>query len=402
MILTGLNVGVNLYVCAKLFVINEHIVFICYIPLSTKEVNTGYIYAVNLHNITGNDVNVLGLYRRLNRIFTGIYGRINRISRSLGSSYSNVNSTALKCDGYSIACVSNCEECVTIGIATVLIAVGNIPRVLLNNLELIRAGRNVFINLNKIAGCLVVNKVVGSIAYVPCSAEDGSIVVRVRSGNGILTCTTRAHAVGVIGVAGRCDRHLISLTALGACMRSFTILSTCSGNNYSSLTCRSVSASLGSDKRPCSATIIPGTGFNGIVIVGAIILKVSSLIPLIVPVISGSRRIHSAEDNILNSCGNGTFVNAILISIGHIEPFITTIPGVKGEASVIYLPVRVGSKVNNGICSCLCRRCGNCCKAHQKCENYKKSEQDFACVFHNKFLSYFCCKNYSTLLKVMQ
>ena len=294
--------------------------------------------------------------------------------------------TVLEGNGNRAACLYNGEDGIAVGIAAVGIAVRNVPGMILNNLEFIGACRNVLINLNVLACCLVVRKIVVTVIYIPSGTEYGCLVIGVGACNGVSACTAGTHTVRIVGMSGCRNGKLIFLAALRAGVSDLTVLGAGWGSNYSTLARRSVYAAADLDKRPGSAALIPGAFLNCIMVVSAVILKVCGLVPLVSPVVSSSRGVHSAEDDVLNSGRNGALINAVAVCVGHIEPLLAAVPGISREACVISLPIGVGCKVEcRGGCR-LCRR-GNNSHTHQECKHYEKSYKNFACVSHKEFLS---------------
>ena len=112
------------------------------------------------------------------------------------------------------------------------------------------------------------------------------------------------------------------------------------------------------DSTPCSATVIPCSGFN-CVMVSSISrnLKVCSLVPLVVPVVSSSGGVHTAEDNI-GEClirRNFNLINLKLRVVCHANPSLAVTEEVCCKSSIRLLPVRVGSEVKHCLCRCFIR-----------------------------------------------
>ena len=125
---------------------------------------------------------------------------------------------------------------------------------------------------------------------------------------------------------------------------------------------------------PASAALIPSTLCNGVMVstIGRK-SKIFSLIPLVAPTIRGGAGIHSTENNIRVSCRKSSLIHTVLIGIGHIDPLFAcgSTPGVNCKTGIIGFPVIIRSQVNRNISAC--STCEDCCHAHQKCHQHKKS-----------------------------
>ena len=147
--------------------------------------------------------------------------------------------------------------------------------------------------------------------------------------------------------------------------------------------CAKISVKAGrAEGAPCSAATIPCTFLNGVMVCAAgRNSEIRSLVPLIGPVVSGSGGIHSTEDYVGVTCRNVNLVNTVLVRIGHANPLFSVTEEVSSKTSIILLPICIGSEIKLlGSCSTYSK----CCHAHQECENYKKSNKNFACVSHKK------------------
>ena len=232
-------------------------------------------------------------------------------------------------------------------------------------------------NLKQIRSCcnigvyLSINTV--SKGHIICSITGIPFGTKVRTctcyGEGCLAVASCAKVICIIGVTEsrnyRVTTLCTNLIGCTGCLRTGNVI-----------TCRAKSA-------PCSTAIVPSIFLNGIVIrTTCRNNKVSCLIPLIVPVVSRRRGIHSAEDNVrIYLIGrNLNLVYAVSVGVGHTNPSFAIAEEVSSETCIIYLPICIGGKIE--ILGLTCSTGKECCHAHQECENYKKSDKNFACVSH--------------------
>ena len=109
-----------------------------------------------------------------------------------------------------------------------------------------------------------------------------------------------------------------------------------------------------SDCSPSSATLIPCASLNCVVVCSISgNLEVCSLVPLIVPVVSSSVGVHTAEDNVRISRRNFNLINAKLGVICHVNPLFAVTEEVCRKSCAINLPVRVGCEVKHRLYFCL-------------------------------------------------
>ena len=135
------------------------------------------------------------------------------------------------------------------------------------------------------------------------------------------------------------------------CIRVAT--STCVCLNTGSCTSRSCSnfsgvfTSVSCIFGPRSGTLIPGAFCHCIKCLRICRnCKVGCLVPLIVPVVSGSTRIHTAEDHTGISKRKFCGINAGISNLSHINPSFTISEEVNCESCAFYLPVSIRLKVN--------------------------------------------------------
>ena len=313
----------------------------------------------------------IGLLEALHTyLITGI--EVGMYVRSInGNSYCS----ALKGNGYGAAGGSN-------GVSLISGRICSTPIVVTSNLKLIRACRNVgvYLGVNTVSICHVVCSILGS----PLSAH---MCTGACNSKGRLLITSGAKVSRVVCMSKSAGNLLTTLCAK---------LSSCTCSRSTTF----VGAS-GIHGSPCSATLIPGTIFNGeMVSTVSGNGKVSSLIPLIVPVVSRSIRIHSAENNLgIGLIGrNLNLINSKGAIIGHTNPCFAISEEIRSKTSIIYLPIRVGSKVK--ILGLACCTCKDCCHTHEHCEYKHKSNKNFACVFHFVFslLSFFALNFFTRVL----
>ena len=116
--------------------------------------------------------------------------------------------------------------------------------------------------------------------------------------------------------------------------------------------------------------------------------KVTCLVPLIIPVIGGSARIHSAEDDIriFFVSRNCYLIISISIRIFHVNPFIAISKEISCKTRISLRPVGTWLKIKR---FGLSRTRGDChyCKAGENCHQNQESDQNFACVLHSFVLS---------------
>ena len=236
-----------------------------------------------------------------------------------------------------------------------------------NNLELIRACCNVSIYLS--ISTVSIGHIVCGVTGIPISTH---------------MCTRASHGEGSLLIAsGAKVRSIESVTE----SRNYGVL-TIKADLRSSTGCflTKIGVQAGrTEGRPGSAAAIPSTFLNGVVVcTGGRDGKVFCLVPLIVPDISSCAGIHTAEDNVgINLiCRNSNLIDAVAVRVGHTYPSFSVTEEVSCETSITLLPIGIGSEIK-----CLglfCSTCGKHCQAHQECENYEKSNKDFACELHSK------------------
>ena len=99
---------------------------------------------------------------------------------------------------------------------------------------------------------------------------------------------------------------------------------------------------------PGSAALIPGACLNGIMVSTAgRNNKVSCLVPFVVPVVSRSAGVHTAEDNVgvFLSCRYYNLIYSKGGVIGHANPCLAISEEISSETSVTLLPVSIGCKI---------------------------------------------------------
>ena len=115
---------------------------------------------------------------------------------------------------------------------------------------------------------------------------------------------------------------------------------------------------------------------------------VASLVPLVGPVIGSNAGVHAAEDDVGPvTIGNGDFVNAISVGIGHIDPSVgATYVEVSSKASVCLSPVGVGLQVQNGGVR---SHGANGQHSQDQCQNEQDAHSACECGLHCFFLLVF-------------
>ena len=369
---TGLNaLAVNSVSCAGSTESNRHLVClngafsikpsitaIGAIPvLSITELGTGR--SLSLYVYDGVSCIGIGLLEALHTyLITGI--EIGMYVRSLnGNSYCS----ALKGNGYGAAGGSN-------GVCLISGGICSTPIVVTNNLKCVGASRNigVYLGVNAVSICHVVCGIAGIPlgAHVCAGACNGEGSLLITSGAKVrrIVCMTESFNYGII-----------------------TILTYLSGSTGSSRTniCVSTGTTIA---RPCSATLIPCTCLNGIAIAGTVVNKVCGLIPLVIPVVSRCRRIHTAEDYVgkVLTCGNGNLIEVRFAgNLCHGYPSFSVSEEICCKACIRLVPVGIGNKIK--LCStrdisCACK---DCCHSHEQCKYKHEGNKNFACVFHFVF-----------------
>ena len=287
----------------------------------------------------------------------------------------------LEDDGYRHTGLGNVDIAV---IRATVSTVGNRPGSVLGNLEVILACGNVLIYLHEATELVVVGHKVGVVRLSPAGYEDSGVVAFLiylvllhyvtRNDEDTFSTAAGTNAALTIGVVDHKNSLSIGLATLGTGIRDLTVGGTACGSYYTTLARWRVNALAIVDNRPRNVqTAIPLTAVDCTAVVIAVVLKVAGLIPFVIPVVSRCRWIHSAEDDILNTCGDGTLVYSVAVSVGHIVPIRRNVPSVKSKTSVIHLPVGIRLKINGSFARGLCREGSYGCKAHQQCEHYKKS-----------------------------
>ena len=106
----------------------------------------------------------------------------------------------------------------------------------------------------------------------------------------------------------------------------------------------------GSEDRPGNVlTAIPFAIVDGaqVLIIGGHI-QIAGLVPFVVPVVLGGAGVHAAQDHLGEASGHQTFVDAVAIRIGHVNPYTAAAldEEVSCKVGAIHVPVIVGLQVN--------------------------------------------------------
>ena len=105
---------------------------------------------------------------------------------------------------------------------------------------------------------------------------------------------------------------------------------------------------VGIDRPGHIGAAVPLTLVDGAVVVGAVILQVTGLVPLVVPVVFRGSAVHAAEDHVGPAAlGHGGFIYTIAVPVGHTGPGISCAIDIDREAGTACRPVAVGSQIQH-------------------------------------------------------
>ena len=104
---------------------------------------------------------------------------------------------------------------------------------------------------------------------------------------------------------------------------------------------------LGGDGAPGTAAAVPGAICHGVAVgtVGGD-GQIGSLVPLVIPAVGAVAGVHTAKDHAGVSAGDGAFINAVTVGVGHAGPDIAwTVEEIRRKARAINSPIGVGLQI---------------------------------------------------------
>ena len=276
--------------------------------------------------------------------------------------------STIESNGYSAARFSNGVSLISGGICST-------PIVVTNALKCVGTCRNigVYLGVNTVGVCHIVCGVAG----IPLGAE---MCAGACNSPGSVCRANVTLIVGTVGVGVTKSRiALVYSVLLTIATKNLlvTVLGTSSSLLLGGYVLMLALTVIDNESTPCSATLIPCTFLNGIMVIAVGRNgKVTGLVPLLVitPTISTIGRIHSAENNV-GIClvgRNINLINAKIAVISHTNPCVAISKEICSKTSIILFPICIRSKIkllgssrtSGDHCHCHC---------HEKSHNKNKS-----------------------------